>query len=119
PSPPNSPPRSPRSRPVNPRATRWTRWRRICPTCSAARPTSPARTTTKTAAQTPVTPEDFSGSYMHWGVREHGMAAAMNGIALHGGLIPYSGAFLVFSDYLRPALRLAALMEERVIHALT
>ncbi|HTH96500.1 MAG TPA: transketolase [Stellaceae bacterium] len=74
---------------------------------------------TKAAGQKPVTPADFSGSYMHWGVREHGMAAAMNGIALHGGLIPYSGAFLVFADYCRPSLRLAALMGIRVIHVMT
>ena len=57
-----------------------------------------------------VRPEDFAGRYMHYGVREHGMAAAMNGIALHGGLIPYGGTFLVFSDYCRAAIRLAALM---------
>jgi transketolase len=59
------------------------------------------------------------GRYVHWGVREHGMAAAMNGMALHGGIVPFSGTFLVFADYLRPALRLAALMEQRVIHVLT
>jgi transketolase len=62
---------------------------------------------------------DFSGSFIHYGVREHGMAAAMNGIALHGGLIPYSGTFLVFSDYCRPSIRLAALMGQRVIHVMT
>src|SRR6204780_3905836 len=56
---------------------------------------------------------------MHYGVREHGMAAAMNGVALHGGLVPYGGTFLVFSDYSRPAIRLAALMGLRVIHVLT
>ena len=66
-----------------------------------------------------ITPEDFSGRFVHYGVREHGMAAAMNGMALHGGLIPYSGTFLVFSDYCRPALRLAALMEQRAIHVMT
>src|SRR5262249_38108900 len=59
---------------------------------------------------------DFSGRFIHYGVREHGMAAAMNGMALHGGIIPYSGTFLVFSDYCRPAIRLAALMGKRVIH---
>jgi transketolase len=64
----------------------------------------------------PVRPGDFSGRYVHWGVREHGMAAAMNGMALHGGIIPYSGTFLIFSDYLRPSLRLAALMGIRSIH---
>jgi transketolase len=66
-----------------------------------------------------ITPTDFSGRFIHYGVREHGMAAAMNGIALHRGLIPYSGTFLVFSDYCRPAIRLAALMGERVIHVMT
>ena len=66
-----------------------------------------------------VTPGQFGGRYIHWGVREHGMAAAMNGIALQRGLIPYGGTFFVFTDYLRPALRLAALMRQRVIHVLT
>jgi transketolase len=66
-----------------------------------------------------VSPGNYAGRYIHYGVREHGMAAAMNGMALHGGLIPYSGTFLVFADYLRPALRLAALMHQRVIHVLT
>jgi transketolase len=60
-----------------------------------------------------------SGRFVHWGIREHGMAAAMNGMALHRGVIPYSGTFLVFADYCRPALRLAALMGERVIHVMT
>ncbi len=64
-------------------------------------------------------PGNFAGRYIHYGVREHGMAAAMNGMALHGGIIPYGGTFLVFADYLRPALRLAALMRQRVIHVLT
>jgi transketolase len=62
---------------------------------------------------------DYAGRYVHWGVREHGMAAAMNGMALHGGVIPYSGTFLVFSDYMRPSIRLAALMGVRVVHVLT
>jgi transketolase len=66
-----------------------------------------------------VTPGDYAGRFIHYGVREHGMAAAMNGIALHGGLIPYSGTFLAFSDYCRPSLRLAALMGVRVIHVMT
>ncbi|TCT05646.1 transketolase [Aquabacter spiritensis] len=74
---------------------------------------------TRAKGQKAVTPDDFSGTFVHWGVREHGMAAAMNGLALHGGLIPYSGTFLVFSDYSRPAIRLASLMGERVIHVLT
>ncbi len=62
---------------------------------------------------------DFGGNYINYGVREHGMAAIMNGIALHGGLIPYAGTFMQFADYSRPAIRLAALMEQRVIHVLT
>ena len=66
-----------------------------------------------------VTPGNYASRYLHWGVREHGMAAAMNGMALHGGLIPYSGTFFVFTDYMRPAIRLAALMRQRVIHVLT
>ena len=66
-----------------------------------------------------VTPENFAGRYIHYGVREHAMAAAMNGLALHGGLIPYGGTFFVFTDYMRPSLRLAALMGIRVIHVLT
>jgi transketolase len=61
----------------------------------------------------------YGERYIHYGVREHGMAAAMNGMALHGGMIPYSGTFLVFADYLRPALRLGALMGVRTIHVLT
>ena len=64
-------------------------------------------------------PESFAARYIYYGVREHGMAAAMNGIALHGGLIPYGGTFFVFTDYMRPALRLAAIMGVRVIHVLT
>jgi transketolase len=62
---------------------------------------------------------DYAGRYVHYGVREHGMAAAMNGMALHGGVIPYSGTFMVFSDYSRPAIRLGALMGVRVIHVMT
>ena len=62
-----------------------------------------------------VTPEDFSGHYFHYGVREFGMTAIMNGMALHGGFIPYGGTFLVFSDYARNAVRLASLMLQRVI----
>ena len=62
---------------------------------------------------------DYDGRYVHYGVREHGMAAAMNGMALHGGVIPFSGTFLVFSDYSRPAIRLGALMGVRVIHVMT
>ncbi|TCD15459.1 transketolase [Oricola cellulosilytica] len=74
---------------------------------------------TRTAQTAPITPDDFSGRYLHYGIREHGMAAAMNGIALHGGLIPYGGTFLVFSDYARPAMRLASLMGIRSIFVMT
>ncbi|MCL2715721.1 MAG: transketolase [Alphaproteobacteria bacterium] len=74
---------------------------------------------TQSKSQTPVKPGAFGGDYLHYGIREHGMAAAMNGIALHGGFIPYGGGFLVFSDYCRPAIRLAALMGIRVIHVMT
>jgi transketolase len=74
---------------------------------------------TRTKSMTAITPSDFSGRYIHYGIREHGMAAAMNGMTLHGGIIPFSGTFLVFSDYCRPAIRLAALMGERVIHIMT
>ena len=66
-----------------------------------------------------VAPDDFSGRYIHYGVREFGMATAMNGIALHGGFVPYGGTFLVFSDYARGAIRLSALMGLRVIYVLT
>ncbi len=66
-----------------------------------------------------VSRDNYSGQYIHYGVREHGMAAAMNGMALHGGIIPYSGTFLVFTDYCRPAIRLSALMKQRVIYVMT
>ncbi|QEK89831.1 MAG: transketolase [Wolbachia endosymbiont of Ephestia elutella] len=62
---------------------------------------------------------DYGGSYVHYGVREHAMAACMNGMALHGGIIPYGGTFLVFSDYCRPAIRLSALMKQQVIYVMT
>jgi transketolase len=74
---------------------------------------------TKTAAMEPMTPATPGGRYLHFGVREHAMAAAMNGMALHRGVIPYGGTFLIFSDYCRPAIRLAALMRQRVIFVLT
>jgi transketolase len=74
---------------------------------------------TKTASTPPVSASDASGRYLHYGVREHGMAAIMNGIALHKGLIPYGGTFLVFSDYCRPSIRLSALMGQRVIYVMT
>jgi transketolase len=74
---------------------------------------------TKTADLKPITAADYSGRYVYYGVREHGMAAAMNGLALHGGIIPYGGTFLVFTDYCRPAIRLSALMGLRVIYVMT
>ena len=74
---------------------------------------------TKAKGQKVVTSADFSGSYIHYGVREHGMAAAMNGLAVHGGVIPYGGTFLVFADYCRPAIRLSALMGLRVVYVMT
>jgi len=74
---------------------------------------------TKTDFTVPITPEDYSGRYIHYGVREHAMAAVMNGLALHGGFIPYSGTFLVFVDYMKGAIRLSALMGQRVIYVLT
>ncbi len=63
--------------------------------------------------------DNYDAQYIHYGVREHGMAACMNGMALHGGIIPYSGTFLQFADYSRPAIRLGALMKQRVIHVMT
>ena len=74
---------------------------------------------TKAKTQKIVKPGDFAGNYIHYGVREHGMAAAMNGIALHGGFVPYGGTFLIFTDYCRPAIRLSALMQQRVIYVMT
>ena len=74
---------------------------------------------TKAATMSDVSADDFSGQYIYYGVREHGMAAVMNGIALHGGFIPFGGTFLVFTDYCRPSIRLAALMEQRVIYVMT
>ncbi len=62
---------------------------------------------------------NYGGSYVHYGVREHAMAACMNGMALHGGILPYGGTFLVFSDYCRPAIRLSALMKQQVIYVMT
>jgi transketolase len=74
---------------------------------------------TKVAATPEIGPSSYAGRYIHWGVREHGMAAGVNGIALHGGFIPSGASFLTFSDYCRPALRLAALMGIRAIEVFT
>ncbi|MCC9625850.1 transketolase [Thalassospira sp. MA62] len=75
---------------------------------------------TKTSVQTPISADGgYKGSYIYYGIREHGMAAAMNGLALHGGVLPYGGTFLVFTDYCRPAIRLSALMNKRVVYVMT
>ena len=74
---------------------------------------------TKTPSTLPISAGDFTGRYMHYGVREHGMGAVMNGLALHGGAIPYGGTFLVFADYMKGAIRLSALMGLRVVYVLT
>jgi len=74
---------------------------------------------TRTKGMVAIAPDNFAGRFVHYGIREHGMAAAMNGLALHGGVVPYSGTFLVFTDYCRPSIRLAALMGLRVIHVMT
>lgn len=74
---------------------------------------------TRTKSLQSYSPDNRGGRYLHYGIREHAMAAAMNGMALHGGILPYAGTFLVFADYCRPALRLAALMGLRVIHVMT
>ncbi|MBI3957630.1 MAG: transketolase, partial [Chloroflexi bacterium] len=66
-----------------------------------------------------ISPDDFTGRNFHFGVREHGMGGVLNGMALHGGVIPYGGTFLVFSDYMRPSIRLASLMGIRVIYVFT
>ena len=74
---------------------------------------------TKTKNMTHISKNDFNGSYIYYGIREHGMAAIMNGLALHGGLRPYGGTFLVFTDYCRPSIRLAALMNLPIIYIMT
>ena len=74
---------------------------------------------TKTKNHKIIKSNDFSGNYIHYGVREHAMCGIMNGIALHGNLIPYGGTFLIFSDYCKPSIRLAAMMKQRVIYILT
>jgi transketolase len=74
---------------------------------------------TKTKALEPFAADNPKGRYIYYGIREHAMAAAMNGMALHGGVIPYGGSFLTFTDYCRPALRLSALMRQRVIYVMT
>ena len=74
---------------------------------------------TKTKHHKIVKPSEFSGNYIHYGVREHAMSGIMNGLALHSNFIPYGGTFLIFSDYCKPSIRLSALMEQRVIYVMT
>ena len=74
---------------------------------------------TKAKGAGPVDARNYGGKYIYYGVREHGMAAAMNGLALHGGFVPFGGTFLVFTDYCRPSIRLSALMQQRVIYVMT
>ena len=74
---------------------------------------------TQAACMSPVSAGSYAGRYVHYGIREHGMAACLNGMALHGGLLPYAGTFFAVTDYMRPAIRLAALMRQRVIYVLT
>ena len=74
---------------------------------------------TKTKNMLPISKDNFDGSYIHYGVREHGMASIMNGLALHGGIRPYGGTFLIFTDYCRPSIRLSALMNIPVIYVMT
>ncbi|WP_016746336.1 transketolase [Rhizorhabdus wittichii] len=74
---------------------------------------------TRTKGQAPLTAEDYAGRYIYYGIREFGMGCAMNGLALHGGVIPYGGTFMVFSDYCRPAIRLSALQQQRVVYVMT
>ena len=66
-----------------------------------------------------IKPGDFKGNYIHYGVREHAMCGIMNGLALHSSLIPYGGTFLIFSDYSKPSMRLAAFMEQRVVYVMS
>ena len=74
---------------------------------------------TKAKCANAISADDFTGNYIYYGVREHGMAAAMNGMTLHGGVIPFGGTFLIFTDYCRPSIRLSALMKQRVIYVMT
>jgi len=90
-----------------------------CPTLFGGSADLTGSNNTKVAAHDIFDRDHYAGSYIHYGVREHGMAAAMNGIALHGGAIPYGGTFMVFTDYCRPSIRLSALMGQRAIYVMT
>ena len=74
---------------------------------------------TKAKSQAPLTADNYAGGHVHYGIREFGMAACMNGLALHGGIVPYGGTFMVFTDYCRPAIRLSAIQHQRVIYVMT
>ena len=78
-----------------------------------------ARNNTDVKGENPITSGEVMGRNVHFGIREHAMGAIMNGMALHGGFIPYGGTFLIFSDYMRPAIRLASLMKQHVIYVFT
>jgi len=90
-----------------------------CPTLFGGSADLTGSNNTKVADHKVFDSTNYAGTYIHYGVREHGMAAAMNGIALHGGIIPFGGTFMVFTDYCRPSIRLSALMGQRVIYVMT
>ena len=90
-----------------------------CPTLFGGSADLTGSNNTKVGGHSIFAHDNYSGTYIHYGVREHGMAAAMNGIALHGGAIPYGGTFMVFTDYCRPSIRLSALMGQRAIYVMT
>jgi len=90
-----------------------------CPTLFGGSADLTGSNNTKVGGHSIFDRDNYSGTYIHYGVREHGMAAAMNGIALHGGAIPYGGTFMVFTDYCRPSIRLSALMGQRAIYVMT
>ena len=90
-----------------------------CPTLFGGSADLTGSNNTKVDGHSMFNRDNYSGTYIHYGVREHGMAAAMNGIALHGGAIPYGGTFMVFTDYCRPSIRLSALMGQRAIYVMT
>ena len=91
----------------------------VCPTLFGGSADLTGSNNTKVGGHSIFDRDNYRGNYVHYGVREHGMAAAMNGIAIHGGAIPYGGTFMVFTDYCRPAIRLSALMRQRAIYVMT
>ena len=91
----------------------------VCPTLFGGSADLTGSNNTKVGGHSIFDRDNYSGTYIHYGVREHGMAAAMNGMALHGGVIPYGGTFMVFTDYCRPSIRLSALMAQRAIYVMT